>query len=71
MKRKNRKGSFTVEAALICPFLCLVVCAMIVTTISFYKEVERYGTETIRELENADHNTAMLRLERTLMEFST
>ena len=68
--RRKRKGSFTVEAALVCPFLCLIVCAMVVTTVSFYEKVDAFGTEAVRALRETDHTAEVLRIERILMEFN-
>lgn len=40
------KGSMTVEAALLCPFLCLVLCSMLMFTLRLYNTVDAY-TEQI------------------------
>jgi len=38
----QRKASVTVEAALLCPFLCLMLCGMILFTLRLYGEVHQY-----------------------------
>ena len=42
------KASLTVEAALLCPFLCLILCGMIVFTFQLYNTVNTYA-ETLLE----------------------
>ncbi|MBO5175941.1 MAG: pilus assembly protein [Lachnospiraceae bacterium] len=42
------KASLTVEAALLCPFLCLILCGMIVFTLQLYNTVNTYA-ETLLE----------------------
>lgn len=69
MKAGRRKASFTVEAALVCPFLCLILCGMIVATVSFYEKVESFGTGAVRKLAESEHTATVLRVERMLMEF--
>lgn len=42
------KASLTVEAALLCPFLCLILYGMIVFTLQLYGTVSAYS-ETLLE----------------------
>jgi len=70
MKIRKKKGSVTVEAALVCPFVCLILCAMLVITVSFYEKVETFGTESIQRLKESDRTVTVLRMERILMEIS-
>ena len=62
------KGSLTVEAALLCPFLCLLVCAMIVVTFFLYDMVSDYGEEAKESLKGLSENVTMLRIERMIFE---
>ncbi len=39
------KASFTVEAALLCPVLCLVLCGMILFTLQLYGTVDSFVRE--------------------------
>ena len=68
MKTEKKKGSFTVEAALICPFVCLVICAMMVVTLSFYHKVVCFGEEMVQSLKETDNTSMVLRMERILIE---
>lgn len=63
-KRKKRwKASFTVEAAMICPFLCLVLCAMLLKTVELYQMVDTY-TEQLKQREEGGLSSAdLIRLE--------
>ncbi len=40
---QSQKGSFTVEAALLCPFLCLMICGMLLFTLRLYNTVDAYA----------------------------
>lgn len=42
---KWQKGSLTVEAALLCPFVCLILCIMLVFTLRLYRTVDAYAEE--------------------------
>lgn len=55
----KRKASITVEAALLCPFLCLVLCGMIWFTLRLYETVDSYGEE-LRERRVQELSPAML-----------
>lgn len=62
------KGSITVEAALLCPFLCLLICSMIVITFFLYDMILDYGEETMESLRKISENVNMLRIERLICE---
>ena len=62
------KGSITVEAALLCPFLCLLICSMIVITLFLYDMILDYGEETMEALRKISENVNMLRIERLICE---
>lgn len=55
------KASFTVEAALLCPVLCLVLCGMILFTLQLYGTVDSF----VRELteRQAFFSSDLIRLE--------
>jgi len=58
-----KKASMTVEAALLCPFLCLILCGMIMFTMNLYQNVDLY----VKELINAEiyerDSSVLIRLE--------
>ena len=58
------KGSITVEAALVCPLICVVVCAMVGITFFLYKEVADFGTESVEQIQQLSWNSQIIRLER-------
>lgn len=57
------KAGFTVEAALICPFLCLIICAMIMLTLELYQTVDTYAEELKQREENILSSADLIRLE--------
>ena len=57
------KAEFTVEAALLCPFLCLMICAMIVLTLELYYTVDTYAEELRKRQERALSSANLIRLE--------
>ena len=59
----KRKGSITVEAALLCPFLCLILCAMISFTLNLYGEAELFAEELRTEQEKELTSPELIRLE--------
>lgn len=63
------KGSFTVEAALLCPFLCLILCGMIVFTLRLYKTVDVYAKELAERQEQGLSSEELIRLEALAEEF--
>ncbi len=60
------RGSITVEAALLCPFLCLIVCAMVLVTLFLYDIVEDYGKEAVKAIYELPVNSEVLRMERIM-----
>ena len=63
MKKKNVKASFTVEAALICPFLCLILCGMLQFTLQLYQKVELYAETLVQMQEQEISSSGLIRLE--------
>lgn len=59
----NVRGSLTVEAALICPLLCLVLCGMIQLTMRLYEQVETYGKMAVSRTEQRLAPADLIRLE--------
>jgi len=59
----DKKASMTVEAALICPFLCLVLCGMLVFTLKLYETVDLYTKELIKRQVQILPSPDLIRLE--------
>lgn len=57
------KAGFTVEAALICPFLCLILCAMILLTLELYQTVDIYAEKLKQREEQTLSSADLIRLE--------
>lgn len=57
------KASITAEAALLCPFLCLVLCAMIQFTLRLYRTADTYAEELTERQEEAIPSSELIRLE--------
>lgn len=60
------RASITIEAALVVPFLCLVVWAMILVTLLLYESVKDFGEMTVGELAEINRGTSAIRIERML-----
>ena len=60
------RGSITVEAAMLCPFLCVVVCAMVVVTFFLYDMIEDFGEEAVTGLIDLVEGVKLLRIERMM-----
>lgn len=60
---KKMRASFTVEAALICPFLCLVLCGMLQFTLRLYQRVDLYATKLVQEQDRGLPSHHLIRLE--------
>ena len=58
----------TVEAALVCPMLCLVLCGIIQLTLGLYREVQNYSTYIKERTEYRIASEDMIRLENTAAE---
>ena len=59
----QKKASITVEAALLCPFLCLILCGMLVVTLQMYQKVDCYTTELIGRNQQEISSAELVRLE--------
>ncbi len=62
------KASVTVEAALVCPFLCLAVCGMLLLTLQLYGKVEQYAKQLQTEEREGLSSTELIRLEAVIEE---
>ena len=62
------KGSYTVEAALVFPFVCIILCMSITVTLSLYEKVSVFGTEAANRLCAMKGNPETLRMERLIFE---
>lgn len=65
----KEKASITVEAALLCPFLCLILCAMLMFTLELYEKVENYGKEIMETQEKFLTAPELIRLEAVTEEW--
>ena len=59
----ERKASVTVEAALLCPFLCLVLCGMLWFTLKLYGQVDTYAKQIMAGQEQEPLSPELIRLE--------
>ncbi|MBO5353312.1 MAG: pilus assembly protein [Lachnospiraceae bacterium] len=57
------KASMTVEAALLCPFLCLILCGMITVTLQLYQKVDGYAGNLVNPEREALSSSELIRLE--------
>lgn len=60
------RGSITIEAAMLCPFLCVIVCAMVVVTFFLYDMIEDFGEEAVTGLVDLVEGVKLLRIERMM-----
>ncbi len=60
------KGSFTVEAALLSPFICLVICGMLLVTLNLYETVGTYAEIIKKPQEKALSSADFIRLEAVI-----
>lgn len=58
------RGSYTVEAALVCPFLCLIIFGMLSFTLSLYRDVVSFSEQAVGEVRESCLNAEALRLLR-------
>ena len=58
------RGSYTVEAALLCPFLCLLLCLLISMTLALYERVIEHGAECVSILDEIAPTSERIRMER-------
>lgn len=66
MKKKSVKASFTLEAALICPFLCLILCGMLQFTLQLYQKVELFAETLLQKQEQEISSSHLIRLEAVI-----
>ena len=45
------KANYTVEAALICPLVCLMVCAVLLFTMRLFYQIEEYTVDVVSKEE--------------------
>lgn len=60
------KAGFTVEAALVCPFLCLILCGMIQFTLELYQTVDSYAEKLMQRQEEGLTSGDLIRLEAVM-----
>lgn len=64
MVTKGRaKAGLTVEAALVCPFLCLILCGMIQFTLRLYQRTDTYAASLIQPQKQGLTSDRLIRLE--------
>ena len=63
VKKKNVKASFTLEAALICPFLCLILCGMLQFTLQLYQRIDLFTEIVLQKQEQEISSSHLIRLE--------
>ena len=63
------KASYTVEAALICPFLCFILCGIMIVTLGLYKQVEEFSIKQQENVESVVQATKWIRIEAVLEYF--
>ena len=66
VKRKNAKASFTLEAALLCPFLCLLLCGMLQFTLQLYQRVDLFTEMLLQKQEQEFSSSDLIRLEAVI-----
>ena len=68
VKKQEVKASFTVEAALICPFLCLILCGMLQFTLQLYQRVDLFAEILVQKQEQEFSSSHLIRLEAMIEE---
>lgn len=63
------KASYTVEAALICPLLCFILCGIMIVTLDLYKQVEDFCIKQQENVENTAEATKLIRIEAVVEQF--
>ena len=61
--RDRVKASYTVEAALICPLLCFILCGIMIVTLGLYKQVEEFCIKQQENVESIAEATKWIRIE--------
>ena len=59
----QKKASITVEAVLLCPLLCLILCGMLLFTLQLYRTVDAYAKEVINRDRKEMSSSTLIRLE--------
>ena len=59
----EKQASVTVEAALLCPFLCFVLYGMISFTLQLYGQVDAYAETLITPQQQWFESSELIRLE--------
>ena len=67
-KRRKIKAGYTVEAALLCPLLCLMICGMIGMTLELYKDVVD-SAEKLKGWTAQGNSVELIRVEAVAEEF--
>jgi len=62
----KEKAFLTVEAALVCPFLCLILCGLIQFTLCLYRTVDSYATQLMTEQMQGLSSNQLIRVEAML-----
>ena len=62
------KASYTVEAALICPLICLTICGMLLLTLRFYGMAKDFAEELMTRQRNGITSARLIRLEAAVEE---
>ena len=68
VKKRKRKASFTVEAALICPFLCFILCGMLQFTLQLYQKIDLFTETLLQKQEREISSPDLIRLEAAIEE---
>ena len=56
-------ASYTVEASLIFPLICLILCGIIALTLNLYKQVEYFSIEKQKKIENEAEAVIWIRIQ--------
>lgn len=62
-KKMQIKASYTVEASLIFPLICLILCGIITLTLELYYQVEYFSIEKQERVEKKAEATSWIRIE--------
>lgn len=57
------KASYTVEASLIFPLICLILCGIVILTLDLYKQVETFSIEKQEKIEKEAEATIWIRIQ--------
>lgn len=63
------KASMTVEAALLCPFLCLILCGLLWFTLQLYGQTDAFAKALTVPYQQSFRATELIRLEAVAEEF--